>query len=541
MSYIIRKTDGTTLGTILDGTVDTAATSLTLIGRNYSNYGQIIVDDFVALLENFAYGISPSNPIAGQLWYDTTNSTLKVFTGSAFKGLASLTTATGAPTTTVKGELWWDSLNGQLYVYDGTSPYVESNWRLVGPGYSKINGKSGAIWEQIQDITLTTHNVVTMYLDGIRTGIVFNESAASWIPNDTNIRTQFPVIHAGYNMAAFGTFNGTANNAARLGGIVAANYLRTDINNTANGTLTILNDSGVLIGADSDLRLTVSGTTVEVFNNTNNGDLNLKVTKSGSPVIPLSIDGATGKVILSQITEVTDNTPTTATTNGALVVTGGVGIGGDIRVAGTVYATSITGNAQGTATTITETLPITKGGTGATSVLAAQTNLSLVPGTHIQAYNVNLTALGALNSNGIIVRTGTGTATLRAIAAGTNMSVSNGDGVSGNPTISLATSPALTGTPTAPTPPNTDDSTRIATTAFVRAVTTPYWAGVTSLANVQATYIGYPAGIKVAFLDQRSYVIGTGNGAASVTDLYRRVVKKNSPAGSSASWSEVGG
>ena len=38
MSYIIRRTDGVSIGTILDGTVDTSTTSLTLVGRNYSNY-----------------------------------------------------------------------------------------------------------------------------------------------------------------------------------------------------------------------------------------------------------------------------------------------------------------------------------------------------------------------------------------------------------------------------------------------------------------------------------------------------------------------
>ncbi len=54
MSYTITKTDGTTLGTILDGTINTSFTSLTLIGRNYANYGQLIANDLEALLENFA-------------------------------------------------------------------------------------------------------------------------------------------------------------------------------------------------------------------------------------------------------------------------------------------------------------------------------------------------------------------------------------------------------------------------------------------------------------------------------------------------------
>jgi hypothetical protein len=65
MSYTITKTNGTTLGTILDGTINTTTTSLTLIGRNYANYGQIVVNDLVGLLENFAYGTSPDNPIVG--------------------------------------------------------------------------------------------------------------------------------------------------------------------------------------------------------------------------------------------------------------------------------------------------------------------------------------------------------------------------------------------------------------------------------------------------------------------------------------------
>jgi hypothetical protein len=41
-------------------------------------------------------------------------------------------------------------------------------------------------------------------------------------------------------------------------------------------------------------------------------------------------------------------------------------------------------------------------------------------------------------SNGVVVRTALNTTTARSIAAGTNVSVSNGDGVSGNPTVNVA-------------------------------------------------------------------------------------------------------
>ena len=38
MSYIINKTDGSELTTIIDGTFDQTATDLTLIGKNTSTY-----------------------------------------------------------------------------------------------------------------------------------------------------------------------------------------------------------------------------------------------------------------------------------------------------------------------------------------------------------------------------------------------------------------------------------------------------------------------------------------------------------------------
>ncbi len=50
----------------------------------------------------------------------------------------------------------------------------------------------------------------------------------------------------------------------------------------------------------------------------------------------------------------------------------------------------------------------------------------------------DLAALEGLSTTGIVARTGTDAAATRSIAAGTGLSISNGDGVSGNPTVSLA-------------------------------------------------------------------------------------------------------
>ena len=64
------------------------------------------------------------------------------------------------------------------------------------------------------------------------------------------------------------------------------------------------------------------------------------------------------------------------------------------------------------------------------------------------------------------------------------------------------------------------------------------WAGATTLANVQATYAGYPAGTRVSFWDERSYSrpANSNGGSVSIVDRYRRKVEKQS----NGSWTNVG-
>lgn len=78
MAYTIVKSDGTTLTTIADGTINTTSTSLGLPGRNYAGYGQTLDTNFVWLTENFADSTPPANAITGQLWYNTNANTLYV-------------------------------------------------------------------------------------------------------------------------------------------------------------------------------------------------------------------------------------------------------------------------------------------------------------------------------------------------------------------------------------------------------------------------------------------------------------------------------
>lgn len=145
-------------------------------------------------------------------------------------------------------------------------------------------------------------------------------------------------------------------------------------------------------------------------------------------------------------------------------------------------AVAITG---GTITGLSSALPIASGGTGGATADAAKTALGLVIGTHVQAQSAILTGLSGIASNslGILVRNANGTATVRSLAAGTGLSVSNEDGVSGNPTISLGTNIALSGAPTAATATAGTNTTQLATTAFVKTAVDTSATTITNYVN----------------------------------------------------------
>jgi hypothetical protein len=91
MAYLINKSDGSVLTTVSDGQIDNLTTDLTLIGKNYSGFGEAFNENLVKLLENFASSSRPTKPVRGQIWFDVTELKLKVYNGTAFQPVSSAT------------------------------------------------------------------------------------------------------------------------------------------------------------------------------------------------------------------------------------------------------------------------------------------------------------------------------------------------------------------------------------------------------------------------------------------------------------------
>ena len=320
MSYTITLTDGSIFATIPDGTINTSS-SMTLVGKNYAGYGQFINDDIIRLLENGSNTTAPGAPLVGQLWWDQTTDTMKAYNGTTFKVISGATASASAPTSNVAGDLWYDSVNAQLNVYSGTA------FILVGPAYTAGTGVTGAIPATITDTDAVSHVVVELYVNDSIVGIIskdasFNPQVA--IPGfAANVRPGITLATAISGVNQY--FQGTANNANTVGNIAASGFVQTTTNQTMTGTLGILNDSGLSVGADSDFRASVTGSDVFLRNQTQDGNLTLQINDGGVTTTLIQMYGANSMTAIPNSVTVNTAAGATAIVNGAGNAVGNIG------------------------------------------------------------------------------------------------------------------------------------------------------------------------------------------------------------------------
>ena len=296
MAYKINNTFGTLLVTLADGTIDTAKTDLTLIGKGYAGFGEKLNENLVKLLENFTNTSAPTNKIKGQLWYDQTNNQINVYTGSKWKPVGSTTNSATSPTNAVAGDMWFDTGNTQLYVYSGSA------WTLIGPTTVAGSGVTQVITETPEDNTGVKRSILKLVTNdtvvGVVSNLAFTPSSSETLGADL-ISAGFSSIAQGIQLSsavASAKFRGTATNSDSLGGVVAANYLRSDTADTTSGSLSVLNDTGITLGAGSDVTMSLSSDDFTIANTTSNKDIIFSVKRGTTQTEALRINGSSGQI-----------------------------------------------------------------------------------------------------------------------------------------------------------------------------------------------------------------------------------------------------
>ena len=272
MAYQINKTDGTIVATVADGQVDDRSTDITLIGKNYSGFGEIFNENLVKMLENFAETTQPDHPLRGQIWFDSSESKLKVYNGISFVPVSSATISSTQPSTLATGDLWYDDVGEQLFFFDGTKAI------LLAPSYSSSQSISGLRVDTILDTLNQTRVITSLYNNGILLGIFAKDSFTPKIA----IVGYTGNIAPGFNVGTLANFKirATCTNSDSLGGAPATTYVRTDTTNAINGQLQITVDDGLLVGSANNGSLFVTDGNVNLANSSSNKNVTLSVNRA---------------------------------------------------------------------------------------------------------------------------------------------------------------------------------------------------------------------------------------------------------------------
>ena len=223
MPYTLKFSDSSKIETVvvpdMPPGINTIDTSLSLVGKNYPNYGEKIAQNFLNLLENFSSPLPPENPIEGQLWYDTSDpnsKVLRIMDGTADstrwpsangiyqQGTDPKETATAGLKV---GDIWVDTQNNVLKIYHS------GNWTTVGPSISSGINKTGVEPAIITSNTNTDHGVVITYIDGNAVSITAFDQ---FVPK--TVIDGFTLLKPGINISTNNSsiINGTADTAANL-------------------------------------------------------------------------------------------------------------------------------------------------------------------------------------------------------------------------------------------------------------------------------------------------------------------------------------
>jgi len=338
-------------------------TSLSLVGRGYPNYGEKIAENFLHLLENFASPIPPVNPILGQLWYDTANpdnKVLRIMNGNradiqwpSVTGIYQQDTDPQLENQSFKeGDIWVDTLNYQLNIYAG------GEWAIVGPSESPNTGAFAATLSDNTNTDITYGAILNTVNNEVVSAIVDDEFTVFLENTHKYDLGNLPIpLKKGINLSRGSILNGTSASALGLklsadgDPYPASNFLRKN-NNSLDGELITgkvvyvtpsnqtqaVGRDGVVIrryGNSNYIQLYKDASDAVILNDTPGGKIIFKVKGSTGG------DLATSMYMEKSLVKINVTTEAVNSTTGALVVAGGVAIGGNLYLGKKLYVNSI--------------------------------------------------------------------------------------------------------------------------------------------------------------------------------------------------------
>lgn len=271
MPYNINKSDGSLMVTVEDGTVDANSTSLTLLGKNYPGYGEILNENLVKLLENFSNTSPPTGPLEGQIWYDKANKTLKVWNGSDYIIAGSRFVLDQNSTT----------LHYHVFVADatGTQPM-----KITGDRGLVINPATGHLGVNMSTLpgAKFTVNGGTNRNRGLQSSLNFaqihvhgedSESAAIQLDAYTGTVNQTNSVTAGLILRS------SRGTSAVPQALQANDYVSAVNSRGYNGSAYSTNVAGIVVRANQNWTSSANGSRIEMWTTNNNQtSQSLKVT-----------------------------------------------------------------------------------------------------------------------------------------------------------------------------------------------------------------------------------------------------------------------
>ena len=403
MPYTINRTNGAKITVVNDGTINSTSLDITLIGKNYTGYGEAFNENFVKLLENFSNTTRPPKPLTGQLYFNSTTKKLEVYTTTGetrWKTLGVMDVGTSKPVGANPGDLWFNpnDSGGRLYAYSGSA----GEWILVGPLTAR-GVVSGAVSLDVvnQDTNLPetvlrlVANGSTSFIASTRPTFDVDLSETDVITNFTSIRQGItlpntdsdgvsydPSLSDGYLM--WGTA-GTALGLIRSNGdfITADSYLTQSELSAAVGTVTINEDAGVLIGVSGVLKLHITEP---------DNTANISVINGDARELKFNIRNGTDQFYnIFSITTGSNNDPRILPNSSATVYIGTADQAFNFGFINTL--TSLTTNINNVlATNITATR------TSSTNITSTNATLTNIVSTNINSSNVTSSGVNATNA-----------------------------------------------------------------------------------------------------------------------------------------------